>query len=236
MGIDVGGTKIAAGLVDSKFKVSKLKNILTSQTNFLKQLTDLIGSYSDYSQIGLGVPGRVSKTGMIKRLPNIKNFKSLNLKRYLENKYKVPVGIINDAEAFTLAEANLSDKKFKKIFGVILGTGIGGGLVVNNVHKNVDSLLHRKLPGLEQRMQKYGPFKRSVEARPFIQKLLPIILNDFGPNLIVFGGARSMLPGMQTILKQCLKSGYPYPLKTSVKISRLKHAGIIGAVLPLLKK
>lgn len=230
LGIDVGGTKIAAGLVDQNHKVSKVRVVPTSQSDLLSQLIKLIESYSDYSAIGLGMPGIISAKGMIKKLPNIKDFKPINLKEYLKTEFQVPVNVMNDSEAFALAEARVgSGQKFKRVFGVILGTGIGGGFVVANTSKNTELILRRKLPGLETKMQKFGPFKKAYESNPFVNKLLPVIMKTFRPDVIIFGGARSKLPGMQSILNK-------YSSKLPLKVSKLKHAGIIGAALPGLKK
>jgi len=234
LGIDVGGTKVAAGLVDKNYRVSKALILNTSPTDLLGQLVRLIESYQGYNAIGIGMPGTISANGWINRLPNVKNFKAINLQKYLKDNFKVPVSVINDAAAFTLGEARLgSGKKFTKVFGVILGTGIGGGLVVGSLHKDMGSILHRKLPGLERQMQEHGSFVKADQYKPFVKKILRVILSSFNPQVVIFGGKRSQIRGMQTVLENCWIS--VSHIKVSVKVSKLKHAGIIGAVLPLLK-
>jgi hypothetical protein len=235
LGIDVGGTKIAAGLVDQSFKVTKVCIVPTSQTDLLGQLARLIKTYKVYAAIGIGVPGTVAPSGMVHKLPNIKNFKPINLKKYLGNKFKVPISVINDAEAFAFAEAKLgSGRKFKKVFGVILGTGIGGGVVENSKHKDCGSILHRQLPDLEEKMQKKGRQANAKHYESLLVKLFPVVLKTFNPEIIIFGGARSQIFGMQAVLESCQKRFSNQ--KVIVKVSKLKHAGIIGAALPLLKK
>jgi predicted NBD/HSP70 family sugar kinase len=234
LAIDVGGTKIAAGLVDSKFKVTRIKVAPTSQKDLLIQIVSIIESYSGYVGIGLGVPGIVSPGGAVRKFPNIKNFRSTNLKKYLEAKFGMSVNIMNDAEAFTLAEAELVFKKFKRVFGVILGTGIGGGLVEKGRHRNMDRFLHQKLPALESQMQKYGPFKRAIETRDYVAKILPVIIQKHQPDLVVFGGSRSHLPQMQKVLDQVL-STIPHK-RLKVTVGKLKYPGLVGAVIPLLKR
>ncbi len=234
LGIDVGGTKIAAGLVNEKFEATEIKTESTSQSDLLAQLISLIESYSSYDGIGLGVPGVVAPDGKIEGFMNIPHFQPTNLKQTLEDKFKLPVSVMNDAEAFTLAEAQVEFKEKSKTFGVILGTGIGGGFVDGKTHQDTGiPFIHQKLPGLEAEMQSQGSFEAAAQAQPFVEKLLPVIIADFNPDLIVFGGSRSYLPGMQQVLDNVGKS---IPPQVSVQVSKLEHAGIIGAALPLLKK
>ncbi len=235
LGIDVGGTKIAAGLVDEVFTVSEIKTEFTSQTELLGQLMNLIESYAGFAGIGLGVPGIVSSNGMVEGFNNIQNFKPTNLKEMLENKFKVPVNVMNDAEAFTLAQAKVGFKEPGKTFGVILGTGIGGGFVEGENHHDAGMpFIHLKLPELEAEMQRLGSFDQASQTEPFIVKLLPVIIENFNPDLIVFGGSRSHLPGVQQILDNAI-ARLPQA-KVSVKVSQLDYAGVIGAAWPLLKK
>src|SRR3989338_8448853 len=82
LGIDVGGTKIAAGLVDKAFKVHQVRVLATSQTNLPAQLIKLIENFRGFSAIGLGVPSPdISADGMVRVLPNVKGFKKTNLKK-----------------------------------------------------------------------------------------------------------------------------------------------------------
>ncbi len=236
LGIDVGGTKIAAGLVDKNHGIRRVYELSTSQSDLLKQIVKLIESYKDFHAIGLGIPGHVEANGWIARLPNVKNFKPINLKKYLENEFKVKVSVINDAEAFALAEATTGGgQKFNKVLGVILGTGIGGGLVIKGKHKNVDRILHSKLPGLEKQMQRTRTFKNDQQAGDIVRQIFSIIIPAAHPDIIVFGGGRTHYRGINQIIKQSLYLAYPKDNKTVVRVSKLKHAGIIGAALPLLK-
>lgn len=245
LGIDVGGTKIAAGLVDRNYKVSQVSQMPTSQTDLVGQLVRLIESYDNFDAIGLGLPGQVVDNGIVTHMANLPRYKNLDLKSFFSNKFKVPVNVINDAKAFTLAEAILGDgKKFKTVVGVTLGTGIGGGVVIdkklylgpNYLVGEWGHIFIKDSTGLEQMMHKFGKFTKAKQAEPFARIIISVIIRCLDPDIIIFGGARSMLPGMQTILNRCLKLISKYPLKTAVKVSKLKHAGIIGAALPLLKK
>ena len=138
LGVDLGGTKIEAILLDENFNVIKRKRILTPQNNY-KNILDSISSLvmeisenvSDYS-LGICTPGAISKqTGLIKN-SNTPCLIGKSLKEDLENKLDKKISMENDANCFALAEATLGIAvDFNLVFGVILGTGVGGGIVIN---------------------------------------------------------------------------------------------------------
>jgi len=138
LGVDLGGTKIEAILLDENFNVIKRKRILTPQNNY-KNILDSISSLvmeisenvSDYS-LGICTPGAISKqTGLIKN-SNTQCLIGKSLKEDLENKLDRKISMENDANCFALAEATLGIAvDFNLVFGVILGTGVGGGIVIN---------------------------------------------------------------------------------------------------------
>jgi len=138
LGVDLGGTKIEAVLLDESFNVIKRKRILTPQNNY-KNILDSISSLvmeisenvSDYS-LGICTPGAISKqTGLIKN-SNTQCLIGKSLKEDLENKLDRKISMENDANCFALAEATLGIAvDFNLVFGVILGTGVGGGIVIN---------------------------------------------------------------------------------------------------------
>ncbi len=245
LGIDVGGTKIAAGLVSSSHKVSHLKVLATSQTNLSGQLIKLIESYEDFGAIGLGVPGPVRADGTVRVLPNIKGFKKTNLKKLLTKHFQVPVFVMNDAQAFTLAEARVgSARKFKKVAGVIMGTGIGGGVCINKKmytgKKYLDggewgTIVVKPGMTLEQAMHRLGKFTKAEQSAPFAEVLIAYIVDKVNPEAIVFGGGRVNFPGIDRVLQKARKQVAPSS-KVAVKRFSLKHPGIVGAALPLLKK
>jgi glucokinase len=242
LGIDVGGTKIAAGLVDRNFRVSQVSIMPTSQTDLLGQLERLIMDYNAFDAIGLGMPGQVLHSGEVVKLGNVP-WKSLNLKTRLEKKFKIPVSVVNDSKAFALAEAVVgSCKKYDSIAGVILGTGIGVGLISNKkIYFGKDGvagelehvvLLDGKM--LRDHKRAAGKFNSALAAKKYLKTLLDMIVLSLNPEVIVLGGAWSGLPGMKKLANELATNSGGYQTKTLVKVSKLKHAGIIGAALPLL--
>ena len=138
LGVDLGGTKIESVLLDQNFNVIKRKRILTPQNDYQKILDSISSlvieiseNISDYS-LGICTPGAISKqTGLIKN-SNTQCLIGKSLKDDLENKLDKKISMENDANCFALAEATLGIAvDFDFVFGVILGTGIGGGIVIN---------------------------------------------------------------------------------------------------------
>ena len=139
LGIDVGGTKIQAGLVDLPDKILKNKQfLLNGQTK--KTALDSIMKSAEYFRphkikaIGLGITGLVNpKTGMVIQSPNLPaSWHKVPLKKIMERKFKVPVTIDNDVHCIALAEALVGlGKNCSVVFCLTLGTGIGAGLVIN---------------------------------------------------------------------------------------------------------
>lgn len=138
LGVDLGGTKIEAILLDENFAVIERKRIPTPKNDYDKILDsisslvlDLSKNTSDFT-LGICTPGAISKqTGLIKN-SNTQCLVGRSLKEDLENKLKKRISMENDANCFALAEATLGVAlDFDLVFGVILGTGVGGGIVID---------------------------------------------------------------------------------------------------------
>lgn len=137
IGLDVGATKILAGLVKNN-KIEKRAKILTEsekgKKTVLKNIENAIQEIwqKNVKAIGVAFAGEIDqKKGVIVSSPNFPSgFKNVKIKKFLEKKFKRPVFIDNDTNCFTLAESILGMAKGKKyVVGLTLGTGIGSGLV-----------------------------------------------------------------------------------------------------------
>lgn len=145
LSFDIGGTKIASGIVSGDFKVSEFKKINTpsNKEDFFevinKQIKECSQKYK-LDKIGIGCAGLVEKSGKIINSPNLPFLNGLDLNQYLNIK-PVPLApkgkwhlfdFSNDVQCFTLAEAICgAGKKYNSIIGLTIGTGIGGGIVLN---------------------------------------------------------------------------------------------------------
>jgi Transcriptional regulator/sugar kinase len=139
LGLDIGGTKIEAQLLDDKGACLLRQRIPTPNQQydtFLDAVTTLIHHYrtefpSPFS-VGIGLPGAISPdNGRIKN-SNILILNGQDLQADLAVRLEQPVSLANDADCFALSEAvDGAGKDGKTVFGAILGTGCGGGVVVN---------------------------------------------------------------------------------------------------------
>ncbi len=145
IGIDLGGTKIEGILLDDKLNVIERKRIPTQQEKGYKSIVNSIASLVnelktkaiDNVTIGLCTPGAISKkTGLIKN-SNTQCLIGMPLQEDLKQILQQEISIENDANCFAIAEAILgAAKSYNVVFGVIMGTGVGGGIVFNKkIHK-----------------------------------------------------------------------------------------------------
>jgi len=140
IGIDLGGTKIEGVLLNRKNEVVKRKRIPTRQENgydfILNQIytlsNELKSSTDQETSVGICTPGALSlKTGLIKN-SNTQCLNGRALKKDLEELIGVEIKMENDANCFALAEAVMgAGQGFHSVFGVIIGTGVGGGIVID---------------------------------------------------------------------------------------------------------
>jgi fructokinase len=141
LGIDLGGTKIEAILLDDSLNVIHRKRVPTPKNDYdgiLQSITDLVNEIKTKNQsIGICTPGAISKkSGMVKN-SNTQCLIGKPLKEDLEKALCQNIAMENDANCFAMAEALLGAGKGNDIvFGVIMGTGIGGGIIINGkIHK-----------------------------------------------------------------------------------------------------
>jgi len=145
IGIDLGGTKTEGILLDETYNIIERKRIKTPQENgydsIVTSITFLINDLkkktSEKTSIGLCTPGVTDpNSGLIKN-SNTQCLIGMPLKNDLENILDQEILMENDANCFALAESLLgSARGHKVVFGVIMGTGVGGGIVINGtIHK-----------------------------------------------------------------------------------------------------
>jgi|TARA_B100001750_G_scaffold241613_1_gene253412 fructokinase len=141
IGIDLGGTKTEGILLDEKFQVIERKRITTNQDKGYASILELIKNLvstlrqntDEQTSIGVCTPGALSKSsGRIKN-SNTQCLIGKDLKSDLQHILNQEISIENDANCFALAESQLgAAQNYGMIFGVIMGTGVGGGLVIND--------------------------------------------------------------------------------------------------------
>ena len=145
LGIDIGGTNIKLGALSSSNKIKYRSGLRTkgdaNDKEFLlsleKAILNLISEFRSNESlhaIGIGSPGPLdSERGIIYQTANLKNLKNCKIKSYLEKKIGVSVHLENDANCAAMGHKIFGLGKKTADFAVItLGTGVGGGLILND--------------------------------------------------------------------------------------------------------
>ncbi len=138
LGIDLGGTNVRVGLVENDKLVSvESKPIKSagSEAEVLNDIYDLIEKFTDndIAGIGVGVPSVLDPVkGIVYDVQNIPSWKEVHLKDLLQKKFNIPAYINNDANCFAAGEKFFGKgKNYNNIVGLIMGTGFGAGLIIN---------------------------------------------------------------------------------------------------------
>jgi glucokinase len=148
IGVDLGGTKIAvARYTSDTWEVQEEKKMDThAEQKFEHVLKDMISIVEELKDentvgIGVGVPGLVRQPeGKIVTLPNIPGADSFSLKAELKSRTGLKVEVDNDANCFALAEAVSGIAKDDRVVvGITMGTGVGGGIVIDKKIYHGDS-------------------------------------------------------------------------------------------------
>ncbi|RKD90267.1 ROK family protein [Mangrovibacterium diazotrophicum] len=139
VGIDIGGTKISIGILVNG-KIEQFVKLETpadgTKEEVMQQIVKGIESlegYEDAAGIGIGAPGLIDeKEGVIFSVTNIPSWREVHLKSYLEDHFKKPVYITNDANCFAIGVKIYGEgQPFKNVICLALGTGVGAGVVID---------------------------------------------------------------------------------------------------------
>ncbi len=152
LGVDVGGTKVAVGLVDHDGKIlaQSRKPMVANGTAEagLQAVADAIDSLvstvpGGIHSIGICAPGPLDpKTGVVLNPPNLPCWRDFPLAERIVSMYHVPVKVDNDANAAALAETRWGAARgYHYVFYATIGTGIGTGIVLDGriYHGNTGS-------------------------------------------------------------------------------------------------
>jgi glucokinase len=225
LGIDIGGTKIYVARYNQDLELeaetTRPTAADTSRDQTLENLLEAINEIKnkDTKSLGISWAGFVDvKNGQIIKAPNVPHLDGFKLCDYLFNQTKLPTFIENDARAFTYGAQQKIAPASKMCLGLIIGTGVGGGLVLNNkiVHgangyagevghlivqqKEVESWLAG--PGIKTQLGLGSEVQFSEILPQKKQSLLPHLENNlsvfaqwlsglvlsFDPDVIIIGG------------------------------------------------
>lgn len=227
IGIDMGATKVHAGVVENG-RISCERRFPTSATapkeQIIKEIIEGIEPLLDAGVrgIGIGVPSLVDEErGIVYDVQNIPSWDTVYLKEDLENHFKKPVYITNDANIFALGEKMFGQAQgYSNVVGITLGTGLGAGVVLNNeLYGGMLSCAGElgSIPYLDLTIEDYCSGKfflqefntegEKIHARAnegdamalevyrqygeHLGNLVKIVLFTYSPEIIIFGGSIS---------------------------------------------
>ena len=227
IGIDLGGTNVrVATVLDNKIEamISEPVSGADNAELLINQIKSMISTLWDANieGIGIGVPSVVDvEKGIVYDVQNIPSWKEVPLKQILENEFGKPVFINNDANCFALGEKYFGEaKNYKSVVGLILGTGFGSGLILNNILYSgnncgagevgmlpyKDSIfehycsgqffeIHKKTSGQELFSKALKGDKEALEAYnefgAHLGNAIKVVVYAYDPEIIVLGGSVS---------------------------------------------
>jgi glucokinase len=248
--VDLGGTNLRVALVKDG-KILKLIKTSTPKTKseLLKALVNSISEIfdKDVKAIGVGSPGPLAN-GIILNPPNIP-FRNFNLKKFLENKFKKKVVIENDAKCVALAEEIYGVRK-KNFIILTLGTGIGGGIIIDNKlytgshgyagevcglvidnGKHFETLWKEKQSNIVELFKNKNKNKLERISK-YLGQGIASLINVFDPEIVVLmGGAREAGKPFLNMIKKYTKEYVVLPTMPDIKWSKIKYPGVLGASL-----
>lgn len=144
VGLDVGGTNLAAGVVDEEYRMLSRVSIPTGAERSIEEITDDMVivtleaikeaglTIDDFHSWGIGMPSYVNpKTNLLVHA-NCFGWRNIPIYQYLEEKLPLPIHIENDANCAALGEVLAGAAcKERNVIMLTLGTGVGGGIIID---------------------------------------------------------------------------------------------------------
>ena len=249
LGIDVGGTEIRGILLDSlknqRFLVFDIPTP-RNKKSFLDVLDREIGKLTQKKKIigiGVGLPGSIdAKRGILVKAPNLPFLNGWQAKNFL-SKFETKVKIDNDSRCFLRSEAFLSaGKGYKNIIAITIGTGIGGGLMINGKiyygsHNAAGEFGHMIL-GDKKSLERLGAkkaFLKTGDTSKIIGLGVADLINALDPQIVILGGGGIMKGGVKISTVKKIAQKYimsPLARKTPIIKGKLgEYSQAIGAAI-----
>ena len=265
IGVDVGGTNIrAARIIDHKIQARYDQKISAdeSESIIVEEIIHTIEQVFDESvtAIGVGVPSVVDiEKGIVYYVHNIPSWNEVHLKSILENHFSLPVFINNDVNCFVLAEKIFGKgKNYKNIVGLALGTGLGGGLIINDkLHSgaNCGAGEFGMMPYRDKTFEYYcsgqffkgeygltgeDVFSRAEKDEPqaleifekfgvHLASAMMTIMFSADPDVIIFGGSVSR--GFPYFINSIRKTLQNFAFPNSVERLKIEHSTLQDAAV-----
>lgn len=260
--VDLGGTNLRVALVeDSKVINYVKKKTPKTKRELLNRLFWMMGGFMSKDVKGIAVSSAGPlKDGTIRNPPNLP-LKNFNLKKALQDRFKVRAEVKNDADCVAFAEAKLGCRK-KNFFILTLGTGIGGGLIINGelyrgggyagelghiiIDNGKDFETMWKLS--RNKCRKYFGEKLLIkdllrinskkakeileDSAKYLGQGIGSLINVFDPEVVIIsGGVRETGNKFLSMIRKQTRKYTLIPSLPKIEWSELEHPGIIGASL-----
>jgi len=144
LAVDLGGTNLRMAAVGRDGRIFSHANTKTENANEQKSLLNALSELAEKCRasiapeqhiigIGAGVPANITPNGVLHNLPNLPALEGMSLKTELSKRSNLPVILENDATAAAIGENWLgASKNVRDSIMITLGTGVGGGIIINN--------------------------------------------------------------------------------------------------------
>lgn len=191
IGIDLGGSHIAIGIINSKgFVIERIekrimanekKDIKNSIETYIVQNVQELSQKYKVSEIGIAVPGTIDGDVIVKSVNlGVENY---NLVQNLKKKIELPIKIKNDAKCAAIAEVKIGAlKQYKRSIFLTLGTGIGGAVIIDGKLLNTGNLpgcefghIIIQNNGIKCKCGKNGCFERYASMKAFKTNLRKVL-------------------------------------------------------------
>ena len=144
LGLDVGGTNFAAGIIDENYRVIEKTSVPAGAGRSIEEITADMANVSlevvkkagldisDFTSWGIGMPSYVNPRTNLLVHANCFGWKNAPIYSYLERHIPLPIYIENDANCAALGETLAGGAKgYENVLMLTLGTGLGGGIILN---------------------------------------------------------------------------------------------------------
>lgn len=267
LGVDLGGTKVEVAVLDREGRVALRERAATPHGAYeealellARMIRDMERKAGERCSVGIGLPGSVSpRSGRVTNAYNTP-LDDRPLKRDLEAALGRELRFANDANCFALSEATDGAARGARVaFGAILGTGAGGGVVVDGRipqghealgaewgHNPLPWMRPEEYPGppcycgragcIEQFVSGTALQRDAVSAQTHADRLaraLAHVVNLLGPDVIVLGGGVSNVESLYTAVPP-LMARYVYRREIATPLLRAAHgdaSGVRGAAM-----
>lgn len=212
LAFDVGGTNLKYALLNNSGEIiekDKTSTPTDNINNFMAKIYEIADKYvGKFEGIAICAPGKVDvQKGIVYFGGALPFLDQTNFKELLENRYHIPVGVENDGKAAGLAELWLGELKgIDNGMAVVLGTGIGGGLILNGKLVRGSHFQADELSFMHTDSSKYG-FESFVcdkgSAVSMVKKVNQAVGNqDVKDGLVAFDAIKEQNPAAVKIFKR----------------------------------